>query len=458
MVVIKHGIGFSVESGARYIDMAAAKEMEPARPIQQTLPAETLNALPWSPWGKNNLLAQEMVVDIKTCGVLMGIIDGKSRFASCQGVLPAIVKPNEKGEMQVEKILWGTEVNDFLDMNNSFLQVFGWMRDYIGFHRGIGRIGLNRKGDSVVQMLRHDVSETRFAKKDGKGNVNDVWYSAEWDKVRGENDKRVFSEPLLRPNNPAQDLINRIDSGDKKRWFTVSATHPGWGEQYYPTPLWYAAYKWVKIAQGVPEMKAVMFENNLRVKYIVIIHDTYWANAFGQDTWKNYTTKQKEDARSKVYDSIDEYLVGSKNAYKSIFTTGYRDRDGKVWSEIEIKPVEDTTRQGELLPDSAAANSEIAFAMLWNNAMVGGNQASGLYESSQGGSNVRESMLMQVVIHEVERQQVKSILNVVKFFNGWNKKYPGLDFIIPATILTTLDTGAGSKQVMTGISKPKENA
>jgi hypothetical protein len=71
---------------------------------------------------------------------------------------------------------------------------------------------------------------------------------------------------------------------------------------------------------------------------------------------------------------------------------------------------------------------------------------------------VRESLLMQVIIHEVERQQIRQMLNVVKFFNKWNEKFPGLEFIIPATLLTTLDTGAGSKQVMTGDAKPKDDA
>lgn len=221
-------------------------------------------------------------------------------------------------------------------------------------------------------------------------------------------------------------------------------------------PMWMSQILWIKIAQSVPEMKAVLFENNMRVKMVVIIYQDFWTESYGDD-WDDYTDEQKMEKKKQTYKDIDDFLVGSKNAYKSVFTTGYRDTEGRTFANIEFKPIEDTTKDGELLPDSAAANSEIAFAMLWNLAITGGSQKEGQYQGNEGGSNVRESSLMQVIIHEVERQVVRSIMNVIKLFNGWNTKFPGLDFIIPATILTTLDTGAGSKQAVTGNANPKQD-
>jgi hypothetical protein len=455
-VIFKNGIGYSEHSGARYIDMQAATAMAPAKPVKQTIPYDQNQVLPWSPWGSNNLLGQEMALDIKTTGVLNGIIEGKSRFAISQGMLPAIIKTDTSGQRTVEKILEGTEVNEFLDANNNFFTTLALIKDYIGFNRSIARIGLRNKGDMITELRRADVTEARMARKDGQGNIRHVWYSAEWNRVKGESDKNVFKEPLLNPHNPYNELRQRMDNGDTNRWFSLMVTHPGWQEQYYPMPMWMAQHKWVKIAQGVPEMKAVLFENNMRVKMVVIIYETFWTEAFG-DEWEDYTDAEKEERRKKVYKDIDDFLVGSKNAYKSVFTTGYRDSEGKTYANIEFKPIEDTTKDGELLPDSAAANTEIAFAMLWNLAMQGGNQKAGQYQGNEGGSNVRESGLMQVIIHEVERQMIRSIMNPIKLFNGWNVKYPGLDFIIPATILTTLDTGAGSKQVLTGNHNPQDN-
>jgi hypothetical protein len=454
-VTFKHGIGYGTESGAMYIDMAAAKNMQPARPAQDAIPEIELGAMPWSPWGTNNMLPIEMVADIKSC-LLYSIIDGKSRFAMCQGLVPVLTKIDPTtGQKVIEKYLDDPEILDWLELNNMFLPTFGWLKDYIGFLRCMSRIMLNKKKNKIALIKRDDVTETRFEKMDSKGRVNHIYYSSEWNRVRGENGKNLFKKPHLNPANPYFDLTQRIKGGSKDFEFAMSCTHPGWDEKYYPVPLWMAAIKWIKIAQSIPEMKAAMYENSIRAKCVVIIYETFWEKSYGEG-WSELDEKKQIEYRTKVYDDIEKFLVGAKNAGKSIFTTGYRDHQGKTWADIEIKPLEDTSKVGEYLPDSAAANSEIAFSMLWNNAMTGGNQKNGLYQENQGGSNVREASTMQVIVHEVERLQIKSKMNVISHFNGWKKTYPGLEFIIPATLLTTLDTGAGSKPVVTGSVKPNE--
>lgn len=456
-VDLKHGIGYSAKAEASFIDIAAAKDLAPVRPISEPIKQEVLNSFPWSPWGSNNLLPLEMVADIKSC-LLYSIIEGRSRLATCQGMVPVITKIDTKtGQRIIDRYVDDSEINEWMEQNNTFLNTFGWIKDYVAFLRCMSRIMLNKKKNKIALIKRDDVVKTRFAKMDNKGKVNDIWYSAEWSKVKNEQSKYVFSKPHLNPANPYFDLQRRIKGGSKDVEFAMSATHPGFDEEYYPVPLWMAAIKWIKIAQAIPEMKAAMYENSIRAKMVVIIYELFWEKSYGA-SWTTLDEKKKEEYRKKIYDDIEKFLVGAKNAGKSIFTTGYRDRDGKTYSEIEFKPVEDMSKVGEYLPDSAAANSEISFSMLWNNAMTGGNQKDGPYQSDKGGSNVREASTLIVTTTEVERVVVKNKMNVVKHFNGWVKRLPGLDFIIPATILTTLDTGAGSKNVVTGNSNTDPNA
>ncbi len=445
---------FSQKSSAMFIDMqAASKRLNKDLEITSTVPADVLKVQPWSPWGTDNLAPQRFVQDIETCGILNGIIEGKARFAICQGLLPAIVRTNtENGQREIEKIVDDAEILEWLEMNDSFFQTFAFIKDQVGFNWGAARFKMDRGLDKIAAFQRDDITEVRFEKKDpATGRSNHLFYSAEWGRVRSPNDERVFKRRLLKTNNPvmhAQELIqNKIDE------FAMTFRNPGWGKHYYPTPLWMAAYKWVKIAQGVPEMKSSLFENAMRPKFMVIIHDEYWDNRFGTD-WAEMDDAAKETKRQMVFEEIDKWLIGPENAHKSVFAKGMRDEKG-TYTDVEIIPIEDNTKAGELLPDSAAANSEIAFAMLWNNAMTGGNQASGVYEQTQGGSNVRESLAMQVIIHEVERQQLRRVMMLPKHINGWAKRLPGLDFIVPATILTTLDTGGSSKPVVTGNAQPK---
>lgn len=443
-------ISFSQQSGAQYIDMAAAPGVNgnfgnPAKKMQPVIPSQLWEFLPWAIWGTNNLKPQEMIADIETCGILNTIINAGARFGLGEGLDPIIIKRDGPKKV-IDKYVDDPEILNFLEDNNANSHNFGWMQDMLGMGNAVGRFMLNKEGTKIVQFQRDDISEARFEKKDESGKIKNVYFCAEWDKIADDKDNRIIKVPLLDMNNPLKDLQEKAARGIYEHAFTFR--YPSWGKHYYSVPLWYAQYKWVKIAQGVPEMKAAMFQNNMRIKYIVVIYEEYWENAY--EDWNDIDDDEKETRRSQLFDEIDAYLIGGNNAYKTIFVDGKFTLDGKPQQFIEIKPIEDSTKQGELLPDSAAANSEIAFAMLFNLAIVGGNQASGLYESSQGGSNVRESILMQIIIRELERMYVRKVYNIIKRFNGWDKTYPGLEFIIPATVLTTLDTGGSSKPVNTG--------
>lgn len=460
------GIGFRTKSQAVFIDMGAVFKGAEASEMKQTIPDEQqLSVLPWSPWGNNNLLPRQYVQDIKTCGVLNAIIEGKARFALAQGLKPAIVHVDpETGEQKIDRYVDDAEVLDFLEENNHFEHSYAWLLDLPAFSWASCRYMLNNEGSKITGFQRNDLSESRFSKKDKQlKRSTHLWYSASWDRVFSPNDERVYKINLLKDAGTLAHLEEGIAAGVRE--FDYVYRSPGWGVHYYPVPLWMAAYKWVKIAQSVPEMKASLFENSMRPKYKVIIMEDYWEQRFGGD-WDDWDEDQQEAKRQEVFDEIDKWLVGSQNAHKSIFVEGKLvDEAGKVITNIDIIPIEDTTKPGELLPDSAAANSEIAIAMLWNNTIQGGNQKAGQYANNEGGSMVREATLVQTILHEVERGVVRKFMNPIKIHNGWQKRLckedQRLEFMINANVLTTLDTGGGFKQVNTsGVNnqpKPKEN-
>src|SRR4051812_30919042 len=121
-VKIQYGIGFSQRQGGMYFDLssrvAEAKALEATVPeIQDPLPID-LNTAPWSPWGADNLLPEQMKADIKNCGILTSIIEGKARFSVCQGMFPAIVEIDGTGQRVIKQFINDPEIIDFLDMNN----------------------------------------------------------------------------------------------------------------------------------------------------------------------------------------------------------------------------------------------------------------------------------------------------------------------------------------------------
>jgi hypothetical protein len=151
-----------------------------------------------------------------------------------------------------------------------------------------------------------------------------------------------------------------------------------------------------------------------------------------------------------VYDEIDEFLAGAENAYKSIFVDGKLDPVTQTrYSMIDIEPIEDNTKPGELLPDSAAANIEILFALMMNPALMGANSFGKGYGGGAGsGSDIREATMVQIMIQEFERQCISKKLNLVAHINGWKDRIPNLVWRFPGMVLTTLDKGKSTESIV----------
>lgn len=480
-VIIKLGIGYSTRSGNMFFDIAAMNgdvTPDPARTIQSTTKEETgSNSQDYIPWGLDNKLPLQMLKSIESCGVLEGIIDSQSRFALGEGVMWAYVRRDKGGKMIVEEIADISAITEFMEENNHYYNEYAWMRDQIGMANGVVRFMLDKQHKKIAAYQRDDITELRYAQMQmegtRKGQIDNIFLCAQWDKISDVNDSSVVKVRLLDEKRPLYHLKELKDSTEEVE-FALTFKKPGWNKKYYPLPAWYAAKKWVDIAEKIPVMKAAMYEHNFRPRYLVIIYEQFWDSRFQGDennpdakSWEDYTDAEREQKRQEVYDEIDKHLTGAENHGKALFVGGWIDpATGNKYSEIEITPIDDFIKEGAMLPDSAAANSEIAFSMRYNPAILGASLPSGPYTNSQGGSNVREAASLQIITLEPERMAIRRVYNIIKKFNGWDREFAKqgltLEPVIMNTILTTLDTGAGSKPVMLGAdpgnnNQPKNN-
>lgn len=449
-------IHFGGTKSAVFLDMEAVNTSLPKSPFREK-PIDDVQAknMPWAIWGGDNLKPQQMADDIKKTASLTGIINLKAALALCEGMVPAIIKSDDQGKRIVDKIVEDPDITMFLEASNHFQQTEGLLKDCIGIGNVSVRFMANAAMDGIAAFERLDISRMRYEKRGTDGYVKNVYICNEWDKVMSEKDERVIKLPLLRSWAPWDHAMELIKAGQKE--FVMTTRLADWNNVYYSTPLWYSAYKWVKIAQAIPEMKAAMLENMMRPGWIVTIYEGFWQRQFTD--WDTITDpREKEMKKSAFFTEVDNKLAGKSNAGKNIYVEGELMREfGKAEAYIKFEPMPNASKDGENLSDSANANSEIAFAEMMNLALIGGNQAAGPYTKNEGGSNIREGSLFQVVISELQRKVVQHFMNVPKYVNGWHKTHPGLQFIIFATALTTLDTGAGSKPITTGGIQPKND-
>lgn len=450
MVDIIEGIGFGSRSGAIFKALDLAGYGQDGKQPSEPPPVKELTNAQWSPWGADNLLPITLADHIENCGVLSAALDAKARIAAGKGVEPFFKVGVDAEGKDILEWCGDIEIHDWLELNDLFELQKEFAFDQHAYGWNAGSLILNSGRDKINRVRRIDVFEARLAKQ-LEGYSKEIILCADWRNggTQFNADKHVRI-PLLQDANEFDDLAKKKTT-DFEFAFTNRLRRNG--RQYYPMPLWYAAKEWVKQARSIPNIKNALFKNQILIRYVVTIHPQYWSDNI--ENWQSLADQDKRAAQKKTYDKIDLWLSGEANSGKSLFNSGFFEKStGKFVPYVQVEAIDDKFADGKLLPDSAAANSEILFALMMNPALMGAGQPGGPYSNNAGGSNVRESYLVQMMLMDAERKMNTRILNVVKKFNGWSarleKDNKRLVFRFQSGLLTTLDTGKSTKNETVG--------
>ena len=475
MIEIFEGIGFGSHSGSIFKALDIPGYGPEGSAAAQPPAVRDYSTTMWSPWGSDNLQPVTMADHIEHCGVLFAALDAKARIAAGGGVDVFFKMDVQDGKEQLE---WCSdkEIQDWLDENNMYETQKELAYDATAYGWNAGTMILNRGRDRINKIRRLDVYEARLAKRTAAQRFSsDLFLCSDWATGGTSYDtSKHVRIPLLQDGNEYNDLTERTASNVFEFAFTNRLRRNG--RQYYPMPLWFANEAWVKVVRSIPAYKNAIFKNQIVLRYVVTIHPQYWA-----DNVKDWITigldpVKRQTAQKAVYDRIDQWLAGENNAGKSLFNGGFFEKaTGKFVPYIQVEAIDDKFKDGKLLPDSAAGNSEILFATMINPALMGAGQPGGPYSNNAGGSNVRESYLVQMMLMDAERKMNTRMMNVVKKFNGWSSRLevatnrtitstgldgqtqsttssvvPRLVFRFQSNLLTTLDTGKSTKPETVG--------
>jgi hypothetical protein len=460
-------IAFSVKSGTAFA--AAPAIADDTRPAVEPVIQPTTGT-PWSYWGSNNMMPGDIADDIANCGVLAAGLDAKARIGTGKGMQPFLLWNIDQDGKEILEWVSDTEIHDWLELNESFEFGYDSSFDKHAYGWNCGSYLLNLGKDKINRVIRHDVYEARLEKQNPKtGLIDNLYLSGDWKQAGTSfDDTKQIKINLLEEGNELESLKANVKSGGNTTQFAFCNRTLRNGAHFYPIPTYRSGKAWIKIARSVPSFKNAMFKNQITLKYMVLVHPKYWEDRFGQVNWSKLTIEERLAKQEDFYTKLDAWLSGEDNSYKSLFTGGFIDQvSGKFVPYVEVTVLDNKAKDGEHLPDSGAANSEILFALMINPALMGaGNPGGNAYGDSSGGSNVRESFLVQIMIMEAERRLNASVFNPVKAFNGWQKRLeieqtivgqfgpntaqsrivkPRLVFRYPTGLLTTLDTGKSTK-------------
>lgn len=390
-------------------------------------------------WGSNNDFPTKANEVIRSVGVLNTGLKFIRNFTIGQGIFACrVIGFDDQGNEQLE-ILKDPKTVSFCQgrMVRRYLEKAA--RDYLKYGKSDVQLIPNVDGTEMVGLNTLNSVFTRYTEANA-GIIEQCVVSGKWPDTPSASDFEIID--LLDEYDPFMDLEYRRLKGTIKGKSFVYSIRDSWSNNdYYSEPIWYSAFLagWIDVAKLVPGFLRKAFQNQITWKWHVQIPYSFWDRKFPQTEYKDITARQS--AIEEYMDKIETNLCGADNADKPIFTFfEINPNNGKAEEQWIITALDNKYKENDKLITSAAANSEILFSLMLNPNVLGAGMPGGVYSGNQGGSNIREAFLVNIANAWLDRQNLLDPLELFLQFNG----VKDVQLRFRNTILTTLDTGAGT--------------
>lgn len=391
-------------------------------------------------WGSNNDFPQWADKVITSTGVLNTGLKFIRNFTMGQGIHACVIDGYDKDGNEILSPYPDPELNKFVNSRKVRRYMEKVLRDYLKFGNGAVQFIPNSDGSQIVGLNPLNAYYYRLSERDINGLEKCV-ISGKWPDTPGKSDYQTMD--VLLEYDPDMDLDIRKFEG-KSKDSTVMIVRDSWSNKdTYSEPVWLACFLagWIDIAKEVPKYLQKVNKNQATWKWHIQIPYSFWDKKFPESDFDN--TADRQAAIELYMDEIEANLLGADNAEKPLFTHyAINDSNGKIEEEWKITALDNKSKEGDKLVTSAAANSEILFSLMINPNVMGAGMPGGTYAGNQGGSNIREAFLVNIANAWNDRQNILDPIEVMVRYNG----FPDAALRFRNTILTTLNTGAGTTQ------------
>ena len=396
-------------------------------------------------WGNNNDFPSMADQVISSVGVLNTGLKFTRNFTLGQGIFACTVTGFDESGNEVLSRVKDKSLITFANSRLVRRFMAKALRDYLKFGCAFVQVIMNGDGSKMVGINTINAKYCRLSIADPNGVIQKCVVSGKWPDSPGQDQFQVFD--VLDEYDPFVDLQRRRWAQKTAGKSFIFVIRDSWGSgEYYSSAIWWAAYLagWIDIAKKVPSFLKKAYENQITWKWHIQIPYAFWDKQFPAIQFA--TTELRKVAIESYMDSIEANLCGTDNADKPIFTFfDINPQNGKAEEQWIIKPLENKLSNEQNLVTSAAANSEIMFSIMVNPNVLGAGMPGGTYAGNQGGSNIREAYLVNIANCWLDRQD---LLDVLELFIRYNGAGDDVEWRFRNTILTTLDTGAGTTKTL----------
>lgn len=397
----------------------------------------------YATWGDTNCFPDDAEKTIRSTSVLQTGLNYKARCCYGQGVVPVKVAGFDESNNEIFEPVGDKKVLNYLrglSFRNFHTAAF---RDLIKFGNAFPLLVFNNAGDKIVRAQILNARHCRISVDKTKLLVfGDFKNSAPTEK-----ETQVYE--MLDEADPLYDLQWRRDTGKLKGLNAIAfprIKNYFSNNDYYAAPDWQSAQEsgWIDIAHKIPEFLNRAYENAMHLMWHVQIPHTYWEKQFPRSEYKN--VEQRKQLIQDFMDKFEKELTDTKNANKSLWTQYYIDESGRVNGDWKITRLDSEIKADDRLSMSAAANSEILFSLMVNPSVLGAGMPGGPYSGNAGsGSDIREGLLVSMLLSHIEKQAVLDPVELMFEFNGIHD----IDLKYRNITLTTLDSGRNTQESLT---------
>lgn len=392
-------------------------------------------------WGDANDFPQLAAKQIEETSVLNTGLKFLRNLTLGQGIYPCTVEGYDDNGNEMLKPVDDAKVKSFVASRNVRRYMEKVLRDYLKFGNGAVQFIPSVTGDMFAGLNPINALYRRYSEYDSYGCCKCI-VSGYWPSRPGAGQYQSYD--VLSEYDPEMQADILKFAGKIKNGF-VYAVRDSWSnEDLYGMPIWWPAYVcgWVDIAHLIPAFLKKAYRNQITWKWHVQIPYSYWEKKYPTN---QFSPEERKIEIGKFMDSVEKNLCGIDNAEKPLFTNyAVNEMNGKVEEEWKIKALDNKYQGSDNLPLSAAANSEILFALMVNPNVLGAGMPGGTYAGNQGGSNIREAFLVNIANSWIDRQNILDPLELFIQMNG----LPDCELRFRNTILVTLDTGSGTKKTL----------
>jgi hypothetical protein len=397
------------------------------------------------PWGDANDFPQQILQRGRRSTILPRALQWQANLISGR-IIPFQVSYDDQAN-EVLRYVNDQEINQFLTSLHFQRYQRESANDIFWFLNIFPELILSKDRRKITHIHPNEAAYCRWEAQNAQGVCEHVYINANWGSGGAAHSPETHRIRALDPLE--YDLIGWTRERYPNTYkFIYPSSYPTPGQSFYQLAHWdgIRTSGWLDVLEKVPLLKKSLFENQMTIKYHIKIPREYWPNEYGK-AWEQATPEQRDQIRSDKMRQLNERLIGAENAGVALATEfGVSAVDGKTIEGWSIEALPDKLKDGSYLADNMEATAHLLYAIGLDPTLVG--FASKEMGSRSGGSDKRESMLIYLAQLDPYRDVMYEPLRFIADYNGWLKKYPNLEFRSKKTILTTLDTGAGTQETV----------